>query len=76
MKKLKCGGKISLDVEKGVFKLKPSYPVDTRRNEKTGEVYIELVESGLTESLRYMCRKLGFKLVCQDEEIHRGARCR
>jgi len=63
MKKLKCGSKISLDVDNGVFKLKPAYFENTGRSEKTGEVHIEFVESGLIESLEYMCRKLGFKLV-------------
>ena len=66
MKKLNCGSKISLDVYNGspqVFKLKPAYLKDTRRIEKTGEVHIELIESGLIESLEYICRKLGLKLV-------------
>ena len=63
MKKLKCGAKISLNVDSGAFTLKPGCPEDTKRNEKTGEVYIEVVESGLIESLEYICRKLGLKLV-------------
>ena len=63
MKKLKCGSKISLDVDNGVFKLKPAYSADTRRDEKTGEICIEFVEYGIVESLAHICRKLGFKLV-------------